>query len=194
MFLSVRFSCLLIDQFIDQSINRWILMSLIGNRHGQYLSPLDLCSPIDFSASLLMDHSGNASLCLMWYWCVPPYVMSVQSIKVLINQLIGEYWWMGFEIYTARPRHHWFVSTNRHLCISVDRFFVNQRMRKLKLLSPVNVRPPKRISISWLLCSETNEAKNPKCRFVNCPLSNKLIPLTLNDYTAVSGRNGVSVS
>ena len=68
-------------------------------------------------------------------------------------------------------------------------------MRKLTLLSPVNARPSKRVSVSRLICSETNEAINrSQCRFRKCPLSNQLIPLPLNDDTAVSGGNGVSVS
>ena len=68
-------------------------------------------------------------------------------------------------------------------------------MRKLTLLSPVNARPSRRVSVSRLLRSETNKAiKNPQCRLGNFPFSNKLTPLPINDDTAVSGGNGVSVS
>ena len=46
---------------------------------------------------------------LLWYWCVPMSVLSVRSIKGLINQSIGECWCMGFEIDTATPRHRRFI-------------------------------------------------------------------------------------
>ena len=68
-------------------------------------------------------------------------------------------------------------------------------MSKLTLLSPINLRAYKRVSVSRLLRSETNEAINKsQCRFGKCPLSNQLISLLLNDDTAVSSGNGVSVS
>ena len=68
-------------------------------------------------------------------------------------------------------------------------------MRKLTLLSSVNARLSNRVSISWLICSETNEAINrSQCRFRKCQLSNQLIPLPLNDDTYVSLGIGVSVS
>ena len=68
-------------------------------------------------------------------------------------------------------------------------------MRKLTLLSPINARPSKRVSVSRLLRSEINQAINRlQCRFGMCPLSNQLISLPLNDDTAVSSGNGVSVS
>ena len=68
-------------------------------------------------------------------------------------------------------------------------------MRKLTLLSPVNARPSKCVSVTRLLCSKINQAINiSQCRFGMYPLSNQLIPLTLNYDTALSGRNRVSVS
>ena len=68
-------------------------------------------------------------------------------------------------------------------------------MRKLTLLSPVNPCPSKHVSISRLLRSETNEAINrSQCRFGKCLFSNQLIPLPLNNDTAVSDGNEVSVS
>ena len=71
----------------------------------------------------------------------------------------------------------------------------NQQMRKLTLLSSVNMCPSKHVSISRLFRSETNEAiYRSQCRLRKCPLSNQLIPLPLNDDTAVSGGNEVSVS
>ena len=92
-----------INQFIDQSIDRWILMSLIWIRHGP---SVDLCPSIGVSASLLIDKSGNASWCLLSYWCAPPSVFSVRwQINLLIDQSIGEYWCLWFEIDTARPCH-----------------------------------------------------------------------------------------
>ena len=86
----VRFVYPLTDQLIDRSINRWILMSLIGNRHGPSPSPLYLCPSIGVSDSLLIDQSGNSSWCLMSYWCVPLSVCFVRllidlSINLLIN-------------------------------------------------------------------------------------------------------------
>ena len=67
-------------------------------------------------------------------------------------------------------------------------------MIKLTLISSVNMCPLKRVSFSWMLCSEINKAiNNLKCRFGNCPLSNQLIPLPLNDDTDMSGGNGISV-
>ena len=48
------------------------------------------------------------------------YPFFVESNKVLINQLIGEYWCMGFEIDMASP-----ITTDFSplIGVSVDRFF-----------------------------------------------------------------------
>ena len=71
----------------------------------------------------------------------------------------------------------------------------DQRMRKLTIISHANDHMLKRVYVSRLLCPETDEAiNNLQCQFRNCSLSNQLIPLPLNDDTAVSGGNGVSVS
>ena len=83
---SVRFVYPLIDQLIDRSINRWILMSLIWNRHGPSPLPLNFCLSIGVSESLLIDQSGNESWCLMSYWCVPP---SSRFVRSLIDRSIN---------------------------------------------------------------------------------------------------------
>ena len=68
-------------------------------------------------------------------------------------------------------------------------------MRKLTLISPVNTRPLKHVYVSWILCSETNEAiSRLQCWWGNDPFSNQLIPLPINNDTAVSDRNGMLVS
>ena len=70
--LSVRWQ---INQLIDQLINRWILIYDIWNRHG---STINLCPSIRVAKSPLIDQPGNASWCMMYYWCVPPSVLSVR--------------------------------------------------------------------------------------------------------------------
>ena len=56
-----------------------------------------------------------------------------RSIDRSINQLIGEYWCLGFEIDTTCPRHRRFVSINWRPCSTlIDRSF-NQWMKKLTL-------------------------------------------------------------
>ena len=160
---SVRFVYPLIYQLIYRSINIWILMSLIWNRHGPSLPPLDLCPLIGVSDSLLIYHSGNASWCLLYYLCVPPSARFFRLINQFIDQSIGEYWCMGFEIDTTRSRHRRFVSVDRRLRVSASPLIDwsgNQRMSKLTLLSPVNASLSKSVSVSWLLHSETNKAIN----------------------------------
>ena len=94
---SVHFVCLLIYQFIGKSINRWILMSLIVNRHGPSPSPLDFfCLSIGLFASLLIDNSVNVYWCLLSYLCVPSSVLSIrwyiyQSIDQSIDRWILMY-------------------------------------------------------------------------------------------------------
>ena len=115
---SIRFVCILIDKLIHQSINRWIFMSLIWNRHTPSSSPIYLCLLIGVSTYLLINWSGN------------------------------------------------------------------QRMRKLTLLSNVNARPSKRVSVSRLLSSETNQTINRSQCWSECVrLSNQVIPMPLNNDT-----------
>ena len=117
------FFSLLIYQLIEWPINRWILIPLIGNRHSPSLPPLKLCPLVGAPASLLIYQLGNASWCLMWYWCIHISVSYFRYIKGLINQSRGEYWCMRFKIDKARPRHCQFVSVNGFLRVSVYRLF-----------------------------------------------------------------------
>ena len=71
---SFRLFLLSVDRLINWLVDRWILMSVIWNRH----SPsIDLCLSIGVSAYPLIDRSGNVSYCLVSYWCVPPSVLSI---------------------------------------------------------------------------------------------------------------------
>ena len=67
-------------------------------------------------------------------------------------------------------------------------------MRKLTLSSPINTHPSKRVSVSQLLRSEINQKSTDDNVDQDASIVNQSIPLPLNDYTAASGRNGVSVS
>ena len=67
-------------------------------------------------------------------------------------------------------------------------------MMKLALLSPINVRPSKCVSISHLICSEINQQSTDDNVCRDASVVNQPIPLPLNDDTDASGRNGVSES
>ena len=67
-------------------------------------------------------------------------------------------------------------------------------MRKLTLLSPINPRPLKRISVSKIIRSAINKQSTDDNVGRYASIVNQPIPLPLNDNTAASGRNGVSVS
>ena len=98
----VRFVCP-IDQIIYQSVDRWILIYGILNRHGLYVN---LCPPIGIWASTLIYKSVNASWYILYYWYFPLSVLSVRwYINWFIYRSIGEYWCLWFEIDTARPCH-----------------------------------------------------------------------------------------
>ena len=100
---SILSICWQIDTFFDRSINRWILMSNIWNRHG--LS-VDFFPSIGVSKYPLIYQSDNSSWCILYYWCVHPSILSVRwYINWLIDQSIGEYWCLWLEIDTALPRH-----------------------------------------------------------------------------------------
>ena len=66
-------------------------------------------------------------------------------------------------------------------------------MRKLTPLSPINARILKHVSISQILHSEINQKSTDENVGRDASVVNQLIPLQLNDDTAVYGRNGVSV-
>ena len=67
-------------------------------------------------------------------------------------------------------------------------------MRKLTLLSPINARPLKCVSVYQIFHSEINQQSKDENFGWDASVVNKLIPLPLNDNTAASGRDGVSVS
>ena len=67
-------------------------------------------------------------------------------------------------------------------------------MRKLTLLSPINVRLSKRVSVYQVLHSEIDQQSTDANVGQDASVVNQPIPLPLDDYAAVSGRNGVSVS
>ena len=70
----------------------------------------------------------------------------------------------------------------------------NQQMRKLTLISPINARPLKRVSVSNIFCEEINHQSTDENIGGGASLFNQPIPLTINDNTAASARNGVSFS
>ena len=67
-------------------------------------------------------------------------------------------------------------------------------MSKLTLISPINARPTKRVSVSHLLCSEINQQSTDEYVGPDAYVVNQPTPLPRNDNTAASGRDGVSVS
>ena len=67
-------------------------------------------------------------------------------------------------------------------------------MSKLTLISPINARPTKRVSVSHLLCSETNQQSTEENVGPDASVVNRPTPLPLNDDTSAYGGNGVSVS
>ena len=67
-------------------------------------------------------------------------------------------------------------------------------MRKLTLISTINARPSKCVSIYQLLLSEINQQSTDENVVRDVFVVNQPIPLTINDGTSVSSRNGVSVS
>ena len=67
-------------------------------------------------------------------------------------------------------------------------------MRKLTLLSPINELPSKLISVSQLLRSEINHQSTDNNVGWDASVVIQPIPLSLNDNTAASGGNVVSVS
>ena len=70
---------------------------------------------------------------------LPPFFPSVDIFNDQpINRLIGEYWCLGFEIDTTCPRHCWFVSFDRAFTSALIYRPVNQRMRKLTFILPIN--------------------------------------------------------
>ena len=70
----------------------------------------------------------------------------------------------------------------------------NQWVSNLTLISPINVRPSKRVSVYQLIHSEINQQSTNNNVGQGASVVNQPIPLPLNDDTAVSGRNGVSMS
>ena len=67
-------------------------------------------------------------------------------------------------------------------------------MRKLTLISTINARPSKCVSIYQLLRSEINQQSTDENVVRDLFVVNQPIPLPLNDGTAVSSRNEVSMS
>ena len=67
-------------------------------------------------------------------------------------------------------------------------------MNNLTLISPINSRPSKCVSVSQLLRSETNQQSTDDNVGWDASVVNQPIPLPLNDDKAVSRRNGVSVT
>ena len=63
-------------------------------------------------------------------------------------------------------------------------------MRNLTLLSPINARPSKFVSISQILCSEINQKSTYDNVGRDASIVNQPIPLLLNDNTSASDRNG----
>ena len=66
-------------------------------------------------------------------------------------------------------------------------------MRKLTLLSHINARLSKPVSVSQLLCSEINQQSTDDTVGRDASVVNQPTPLSLNDNTAASIKNGVSV-
>ena len=69
-----------------------------------------------------------------------------------------------------------------------------QRMRKLKILSTINSRPLKCVSVYQLLRSEINQQSTDDNVGRDASVVNQPIPLQIKDDKSASGRNGVSVS
>ena len=67
-------------------------------------------------------------------------------------------------------------------------------MGKLTLLSPINARLLKHISVSQLLRLEINQQSKDENVGRDASVVNKPIPLPLNENAAAYGRKGVSVS
>ena len=67
-------------------------------------------------------------------------------------------------------------------------------MKKLTLLSSINACLVKCFAVSQILCSEINQKLRDDNFGQDVSIVNQLIPLLINDETAASCGNGVSVS